>query len=433
MTQRFVNSHPPCRLADARVQATSPVLAKLAGGVLLSALLGVGGLSGCSTFKKTAPVNPPAPLVQIGNPQPVLAPAFYHAAPAGKRRLGLGGGKTSAVKPSKKYGATQTGAGLQVVSDSGGFVSAASNGIVTAISPQGQTQWQISLPHTITGGVSLDNTDGNVLVSDREGNVIALERTTGKTRWQTRLASPVMSPVLVSGARVVALSNSGVVTGLDRQTGQVVWQFATQNPNLSLRGAASPIALDATTALVATADGRVHGITLANGTPLWSRRISQVRGASDIDRLADIDATPVFEGTTLYVVSYSGQLLAVDLATGQLLFSQDIASLKSVALDGDSLYATTLDGKLLCLDKVTGDLRWQSDTLSYRGLSNAVATPRAVLVGDVYGYIHAFDKATGKPIDRQQTRHAVTHLQRDGNRLLATDNDGSFSVWQVRL
>ena len=141
----------------------------------------------------------------------------------------------------------------------------------------------------------------------------------------------------------------------------------------------------------------------------------------------------MFEGTTLYTISYSGQLVAVDLATGQLLFTQDVASLKSVALDGDSLYATTLDGKLLCLDKITGTLRWQSDTLAYRGLSNAVATPRAVLVGDVYGYIHAFDKTTGKPIDRQQARHAVTHLQLEGNRLLATDNDGSFSVWQVRL
>lgn len=431
MTQRYINSYSPYPTAVTRRPAVA--LPRAAYTVLLSALLGMGSLSGCSYFKKSEPINPPAALVQINNPQPMLAPAFYHAAPTGKRRFGWGNGKTSAVKPSKKHGATQTGAGLQVASDTSGFVSAASHGIVTAINPQGQTQWQISLPNAITGGVSLDNTNGNVLVSDRAGKVIALERTTGKTRWQTQLASPVMSPVLVSGARIVALSNSGVVTALDRQTGQVVWQFATQNPNLSLRGAASPIALDATTALVSTADGRVHGITLANGTPLWSRRISQVRGASDIDRLADIDATPVFEGTTLYTISYSGQLVAVDLATGQLLFTQDVASLKSVALDGDSLYATTLDGKLLCLDKITGTLRWQSDTLAYRGLSNAVATPRAVLVGDVYGYIHAFDKTTGKPIDRQQARHAVTHLQLEGNRLLATDNDGSFSVWQVRL
>lgn len=431
MTQRYINSYSPYPTAVTRRPAVA--LPRAAYTVLLSALLGMGSLSGCSYFKKSEPINPPAGLVQINNPQPMLAPAFYHAAPTGKRRFGWGNGKTSAVKPSKKHGATQTGAGLQVASDTSGFVSASSNSIVTAINPQGQTQWQISLPNAITGGVSLDNTNGSVLVSDHAGKVIALERTTGKTRWQTQLASPVMSPVLVSGARIVALSNSGVVTALDRQTGQVVWQFATQNPNLSLRGAASPIALDATTALVSTADGRVHGITLANGAPLWSRRISQVRGASDIDRLADIDATPVFEGTTLYTISYSGQLVAVDLATGQLLFTQDVASLKSVALDGDSLYATTLDGKLLCLDKITGTLRWQSDTLAYRGLSNAVATPRAVLVGDVYGYIHAFDKTTGKPIDRQQARHAVTHLQLEGNRLLATDNDGSFSVWQVRL
>ena len=340
MTQRYINSYSPYPTAVTRRPAVA--LPRAAYTVLLSALLGMGSLSGCSYFKKSEPINPPAALVQINNPQPMLAPAFYHAAPTGKRRFGWGNGKTSAVKPSKKHGATQTGAGLQVASDTSGFVSASSNGIVTAINPQGQTQWQISLPNAITGGVSLDNTNGSVLVSDRAGKVIALERTTGKTHWQTQLASPVMSPVLVSGARIVALSNSGVVTALDRQTGQVVWQFATQNPNLSLRGAASPIALDATTALVSTADGRVHGITLANGAPLWSRRISQVRGASDIDRLADIDATPVFEGTTLYTISYSGQLVAVDLATGQLLFTQDVASLKSVALDGDSLYACLL-------------------------------------------------------------------------------------------
>ena len=113
----------------------------------------------------------------------------------------------------------------------------------------------------------------------------------------------------------------------------MIWQFGTQNPSLSVRGSATPILLDTKTAIIPTADGRIHALNIDNGSPLWSRRVSMSVGASEIDRLSDIDATPVFVDNMLYVTTYSGQLVAFDMSSRQLAFVKEIASLKSVAVD----------------------------------------------------------------------------------------------------
>ncbi|MFP3561541.1 PQQ-binding-like beta-propeller repeat protein, partial [Paraburkholderia sp. SIMBA_049] len=84
----------------------------------------------------------------------------------------------------------------------------------------------------------------------------------------------------------VLSANDGFLHGLSLQTGQSVWQFATQVPAISVRGSAAPTLLDNETALLATADGRLHAITVDNGLPLWSRRVGVGAGSSEVERMS---------------------------------------------------------------------------------------------------------------------------------------------------
>ena len=105
-----------------------------------------------------------------------------------------------------------------------------------------------------------------------QGKLIALDARTGAARWVVELASSSLAPALISGDKVIVITNSGTIFGLDINSGATVWQYATQAPNTSVRGMAKPLALDARTVLIGGADGRIHALDTMTGAPVWTRR-----------------------------------------------------------------------------------------------------------------------------------------------------------------
>lgn len=390
--------------------------------------IAVASVPACGKFQKSANVNQPAQLTKLPSHARVLTPVFSRDG-AGKLSLK----NNHLLSRKQKVELQQSPNAFRVVADTQGLVTASANGNVTAVNANGKEVWRATLSQGLAGGVAVDSQATTVVVSDPYGKLIALDRMTGKQRWQSQLNSSVLAPTLIAGNRVISLTNSGIITAVSLQTGEKIWEFATQNPSLSVRGSSTPVLLDATTALVSTADGRIHAINLDNGVPLWSHRMSNAQGASDIQRLADIDATPVINNNLLYVTSYSGQLVAIDMANRELAFvkQKDYASIKPVGVDESQLYVTTLNGNVVALNKLNGEVNWESDALHFRGLSNAIAVNDYVLVGDALGYLHAFDKSTGKVIDRAEVGRDIANLQLTPHGVIATSENGGFSVWQV--
>lgn len=379
----------------------------------------VTGLTACQ--KSIEPTkNQPAKLVQISQGKNVLNQILSSNITSDKSLKG---------KKDKEF--SQTTSSFQVLADSQGYVTATPDGKVVALNSQGKQLWQVNFKQGLVSGVST-NAQGNiVLVSDKKANLMALDRASGKQRWKTTLTGTLLAPSLISQNRVISLSNDGIISGLSLQTGESIWQFTTQVPAISLRGSASPIAINDKTTLVATPDGRIHALNSDNGLPLWSRRISLVKGSSEIERLADIDATPLFSDNMLYVITYSGQLVGIDMAGQQISFLENYASLKSVMADSQQLYVTTLAGDVLALDKFTGKINWKTESLAYRGLSNPIVTKDYVIVGDAEGYLHVLAKNTGQPVDRKKMSNNVANLRLVNNQLIAQSQAGNFSVWQI--
>lgn len=391
--------------------------------VFATALVVAMTLTGCDKFKKSDNVHKPAALVKLASSQNVISPLFSQG---------------SNTKISQRFGnlrnkttISQQPTAFRVAYDNNGYVNALADGSVQAFDGQGKVLWSIKLKQGLMSGVALDEQSRVAVVSDSKGVIIALDRMTGKVIWQTPLDTVTLSPALISQNRVITLGNDGKISALSLESGAPIWTFNTQNPNLSIRGSATPILFNRNTVLVSTADGRIHALNIDNGVPIWSKRFGISKGSSDIEKISDIDATPVLDGNMLYVVSYSGQLVAADMASQQLSFVKELASLKSVGTDASQVYATSLDGELVAMDKMTGTVNWQTDNLSYRGLSNAVSIGNYVVVGDAMGYLHVYDRTSGALVDRKQAKSDVAVLQFINNRLIAQSANGALSVWQV--
>ncbi len=390
-------------------------------------------LTACSRSSK-APQRQSAPLVAIEQSQSVLSPVFQTNI-SGKTKIK---GQPTEKNSSKLFGKkndnpakSQNVASFQTAIDSQGYVFASPTGAVVAMDKSGKQQWQVNLKKTLTSGVSAQ-TD-ILIVADAQANLIALDRKSSKQRWQTKLTGTVLAPSLIHQNTVISLSNDGVVSGIALQTGKVIWQYSTQIPTLSIRGSASPILIDNKTILISTPDGRIHALNPENGLPAWTRRISSAQGASEIERLTDIDATPVLQNNMLYVITYSGQLVGIDMIAGRKInFFENYAGLASVGVDEQQIYITTLTGEIFALDKFTGKANWKTDALSYRGLSNPIAVNNYLIVGDAMGYLHVFNKETGKPIDRKHTTGKIVKLSQNNEQVIAQNNVGNFSIWQVK-
>ena len=368
-------------------------------------------LVGCNRGIKPE-VHEPVKLVALSQSMQLLQPVFSTEA---------GSSRASKKDPLD----------LQVGYDNGQMVTASRAGEVTGYNAQGQRLWEVNVDEAITGGVAVDAFSQTAVVSTRSGRVLAFDSTTGEQRWAQQLSGSVLTPALIHNNRVILSANDGFLHGLSLQSGKSIWKFATQVPAISVRGSAAPTLLDDQTALLATADGRLHALTVDNGLPLWSRRVGVGSGSSEIERMSDVDGTPIVDNNQLFAVSYSGQLLGIDMSSRQVIFVNELASLKSVAVNPRQVIGTSLDGKVVAYDRQTGQVLWENDALMYRELTNPVMVNGYIAVGDLDGVVHLFDPTNGNIVSRVNTKGALSSLQVVDNRLLTQSSSGQVSVWQA--
>lgn len=312
-------------------------------------------------------------------------------------------------------------------------IAASSSGLVEAFDLNGEALWKTDLEEDIVGGVAFDSTTQTAIVSTKSARIVALDASNGSIRWENKISGTVLSPALIQGNRVVLSANDGVMHGLSLQTGESIWQFATQTPSISVRGSAKPTLLNNQTAIVGGADGRLHAVDIETGIPQWNRRVGIPSGASEIQRMTDIDGTPIVDQGQLLAVSYSGQLLAADLASGQVSFLQEAASKNSLAVTNNLVISTTLDGVVKAFNRQTGQLVWENENLAYRKLSNPEVVGGYIAIGDLEGIVHFLSPEDGRIVSRTKTKGPINKLTSESGYLLTQTIDGQVSVWrQVR-
>lgn len=327
-------------------------------------------LAGCSWFGSGKPVRPVSPLPSIANP--VQAEALWNR--------DVGGGASSGR--------------LQPVRQDNRLYVATGDGIVAALDTgNGSIVWRSDVDARISGGVGVGA--GLVLAGTAEGRVIALSGETGAERWRTELSSEVLSAPAATQGVVVARTNDGKVVGLSASDGQRLWSFEREVPVLSLRGSASPV-VSGSNVICGLDGGKLVNLAVATGQPVWEIAVAYPTGRSDLDRVVDIDGDPLVAGDGVFVATYQGYLAAVNRETGVVGWSIPFSSYSGFAANSDLLFATDEIGHVWAIEPASGSVRWTQKQLSGRRLSGPVAVNGWVAVGDLEGYVHWLDAATGE-------------------------------------
>lgn len=278
-------------------------------------------------------------------------------------------------------------------------VTANREGRVTSLSrDNGMQGWRTDLDVRLSSGVGGD--DSRVYVSDIDGVVHALDAQTGEPLWQTVASSEILVPVAAGFGVAIVRSTDGRVVALEPEEGSERWSVSNTPPALTLNGYSRPRLLDGGV-LIGLDDGRLLALDLNNGKLIWEAVISVPSGRSEVERLVDIDADIVLDDEGIYLANYQGKAVRVEPGRGQIVWSVPLSAGAGIALREDSLIVIDDKDTVHRLDKQSGQILWSNDSMPGRRLSPPAFTPAGdIVVGDVEGYVHVMDFASGQLIGR---------------------------------
>jgi outer membrane protein assembly factor BamB len=227
---------------------------------------------------------------------------------------------------------------------------------------------------------------------------VCLDIKTGKKIWQ----APPMGSDWVSCRSNPVIDDSAVyingnwnwtsgLTVLNRKDGSVIWQkkegFAATHSTPAVQG----------NTLFDMADNLLYSLDKKNGNMHWKMALGGLWTIS----------SPTIKGSTLVVGSSDGRVLAVDTATGKIIWSFQTGPsmgsfspyvrngsqvMASPVIADDMVYVGANDGAFYILNLVTGKLLWQYQ-ISQPILSLPSVVGDRLYFSDCEGTIYAFEKS----------------------------------------
>ena len=335
--------------------------------LLASSLSGCAWLGGL--FESAAPRNKPAELVEF-KPGAEMLKSWD---------ANVGSGSPFAFSPG---------------TDGEAVYAAGREGKVVKLDlASGREIWRIEAGQTLSAGVGVG--DGLVLVGTPKGILLAFRSADGEPAWSARLSGEILTPPVAENGVVVARSNDGKVYLLESAGGKQRWSYSRNLPSLTLREQGH-LMLTGNAVFAGHAGGKLTALALNNGAPLWEANVALARGATELERIADVVGPLAGDDRLICAAAFQGRVACFDQISGNAAWARDFSAMRGVSMDDRFVYTADEQGNVAAFDKARGANPWKQDKLRDRRLSSPVAVAeRFVALGDYQGQIHLINAEDG--------------------------------------
>lgn len=296
----------------------------------------------------------------------------------------------------------------------------------------GKTVWSIKAGQNLSAGVGANAR--MLTVGTPKGDVLAFSTEDGKALWTAKVTSEVLAAPAVGDDGVAVKSGDNRVFLLDSNDGGRKWVYQRATPTLSIRSAGGPVFADRFV-FVGFPGGKLVGLSLQNGAPVWEGAVALPKGATELDRVADVVAAPVVDGRQICAAAFQGRVACFDMGQGgAMVWSRDISSAAGLALDGRYLFVTDEKGAVHALDRLSGSSLWKQDKLVNRRVSGPAVRRGLVAVADAEGIVHFLSREDGSFAARLKTDGAPvrTPVQLLGSSFLVQTAGGNVSAIEAQ-
>ena len=378
---------------------------RLAFALAGASLLLLSGCSMFSWFSKPAPRHPPAELVQF---TPSKTPHRVWS-------VNVGSADNYTFAPAYTFDA---------------IYAAAADGTLVKVDPAtGGEIWRKNVGMNLTAGVASDG--HTVVVGGEKGYLIALD-SDGNEKWKSPVSTEILTTPVIAQDMVVIRSMDNQIAGYDANTGERRWMVPYRAPALMLRSSPG-MATIGPTVIVALPGGRMISMMLNNGAIRWEVPIGEPRGATELERIADVSGVPAIYGQGVCATAYQGRMGCFDVVNGSAYWVKDFSSKVGVSIDESLLYAVDTADKVYAFSNLRGQSVWRNDKMTYRDLTTPVPFRSTVAVGDAKGFIHflsVYDGSFKARIETDGSAISTTPLVA-ADRLVVQTRAGSLQAFTL--
>lgn len=239
----------------------------------------------------------------------------------------------------------------------------------------------------------------------------------------TELASPVQA---INNLFLLKLDNDDLYL-IDPDDNKLIWKSESQNISLRTKGASSPLIID-NSIIVARDNGSVSSYNMVDGTLEWFTIISSRSGRNDLESQRDAEMDPVVSDRTLYYGHYQGELNALDISTGDIIWASPFSFVNNIAISENSIYGSTSDNFIVSIDKASGFINWK-DNIDASILTEPFIIGNLLFVFTIEGRLYVYDKNEGHKVYKDDFNfelHPQTNFIIDKDKVYFYTQDGDI-------
>ncbi|WP_433211699.1 PQQ-binding-like beta-propeller repeat protein [Microtetraspora malaysiensis] len=316
--------------------------------------------------------------------------------------------------------------------------------------------------HLADAGVRDDPVvDGDVVYAGADDGLYALDAVTGRARWRSRPAAPILVDGVLYGVRLDGVAAIDAATGrmrwnhrfdaardfvikdgsvyagvgfthvvaLEAATGRQRWRFRVPGDLGSVAMAADTVYVSSQEGQVGNEQGLLSALDAKTGALRWRSRL----GAANLTPAGYLTAT----GEAVFAVTGT-KVAALDPATGKARWRTrfgDAVRYDPIVIGG-TVYLGDLAGRTYALDTASGEERWRLTTAGDSGLWSVAESRGVVYVGG--RHLHALDPVSGeerwsRPLTARVSVHEDTVFAQDeGGTLHALDAATGAPRWRFQ-
>lgn len=234
---------------------------------------------------------------------------------------------------------------------------------VAATSVSGELLWSVDVTPANDGGNDASGgglavANGRLFVTTGFGELTAIDASTGAEIWTQDLDAPGGSAPTVVGDLVYLVSRDSTAWAIEADNGRIRWQL-NGTPSLGNFSGGAGAAVTSEIAVFPFPSGEILAAFPQGGLQRWSSIVSGERLGQASSDISDIAGDPVIDGSRVYASNFSGRVVALNLASGDRIWTASEAAVSPVWPAGDSIFLTNELNELVRLDASDGTTIWR--------------------------------------------------------------------------